>query len=307
MGTRSEGRTVSKRVDNSAPRHRPVADASGTDRHVGRRPRPWWIQTPAAETKTKDPIEAPWPEKLARHLEIYLTDHRAGIVALRGVRPEALWLSIYGLPVSSNAIYICVVARTRAANPHLFRDSATTSIAIDDPKHLGIATRLLGHRNQSTTERYCNQARTIEASRRMQRALLVSRNGSVNGADDLDRIRQCSGSKEGSVGAPLRPVWCRKGPSSMADRVSALSDPTRPLCLIEFTPRPRRCPWHQERICIEIAEVASPAPITRATHQINYECSSINYQYCPKLDVSGVSAASSGETSPRTGSFNLMA
>ena len=66
----------------------------------------WWIQIPAAETKTKDPIETPWPEMLARHLEIYLADHRAGIVALRGIRSEALWLSMYGLPMSSNAIYI---------------------------------------------------------------------------------------------------------------------------------------------------------------------------------------------------------
>jgi hypothetical protein len=60
-------------------------------------------------------------------------------------------------------VYDCIVARTREGlgqpvHPHLFRDSATTSIAIDDPKHIGIASRLLGHRNQSTTERYYNQA-----------------------------------------------------------------------------------------------------------------------------------------------------
>src|SRR5215469_2428606 len=140
----------------------------------------WWIQIPAAETKTKDPVEAPWPEMLARHLEIYLADHRAGIVALRGTRSEALWLLMYGLPMSSNATYIRIVARTREGlgqpiNPHLFRDSATTSIAIDDPKHIGIATCLLGHRNQSTTERYYNQARSIEASRRMQDSILARR------------------------------------------------------------------------------------------------------------------------------------
>ena len=144
----------------------------------------WWIQIPATQTKTKEPIDTPWPEMLARHLEIYLADHRPGILALRGIRLEALWLSMYGLPMSGNAIYIRVVARTREAlgqpiNPHLFRDSATTSIAIDDPKHIGIATRLLGHRNQSTTERYYNPARSIEASRRMQDSLLARRNGLV--------------------------------------------------------------------------------------------------------------------------------
>jgi integrase/recombinase XerD len=147
----------------------------------------WWIQIPATETKTKDPIEAPWPEMLARHLEIYLSDHRAGIAALRGVRSDALWLSMYGIPMSDNAIYIRIVARTREGlgqpiHPHLFRNAATTSIAIDDPKHIGIATRLLGHRNLSTTERYYNQARSIEASR-MQNSLLARRNGVVGTAD----------------------------------------------------------------------------------------------------------------------------
>jgi len=49
---------------------------------------------------------------VSEHLEIYLADHRAGIVALRGIRSEALWLSMYGLPMSSNAIYI-VLSRAR--------------------------------------------------------------------------------------------------------------------------------------------------------------------------------------------------
>jgi integrase len=153
----------------------------------------WWIQIPAAETKTKNPIEAPWPEMLGRHLDAYLADHRAGIVALRGLRSEALWLSMYGHQMTDNAIYIRIVARTREGlgqpiHPHLFRDAATTSIAIDDPKHIGIATRLLGHRNQSTTGRYYNQARSIEASRRMQASLLARRNGLVGAADDMDRL-----------------------------------------------------------------------------------------------------------------------
>ena len=140
----------------------------------------WWIQFPAAETKTKDPIGMPWPELLVAHLEIYLADHRAGIVALRGFCSDALWLSMYGPPMTDNAIYDRIVARTREGlgqpiHPHLFRDCATTSIANDDPKHIGIASRLLGHRSQSTTERYYNQARSIEASRRIQQALLRRR------------------------------------------------------------------------------------------------------------------------------------
>jgi hypothetical protein len=75
----------------------------------------WLINIPAAETKTKDPIEMPWPEILVRHLEIYLADHRSAIEALRGTASasDALWLSMYGPPMNDNAIYIRIVRRTR--------------------------------------------------------------------------------------------------------------------------------------------------------------------------------------------------
>ena len=142
----------------------------------------WWIQIPAAETKTKSPIEEPWPDVLVPYLEAYIADYRAGLVALRGSHSDALWLSICGCAMEDNGIYMRIVARTREAlghpiNPHLFRDCAATSIAIDDPAHIGIASRLLGHRTGSTTQRYYNQARSIEASRALQEALLTRRKG----------------------------------------------------------------------------------------------------------------------------------
>jgi integrase/recombinase XerD len=125
---------------------------------------------------------------LVPHLEIYLADHHAGIVALRGSSAgamcDALWLSMYGPPMTDSGIYDRIVARTREGlgqpiNPHLFRDCAATSVAIDDPAHVGIASRLLGHRSASTTERYYNQTRGVEASRLMQDYLLTLRHGSA--------------------------------------------------------------------------------------------------------------------------------
>jgi integrase/recombinase XerD len=157
------------------------------DRTLVQRGDGWWIQIPAAETKTKSAIELPWPEMLVPHLETYLVDHRSAVAAVRGTNPasDALWLSMHGSPMTDNGIYIRIVARTRKGlgqpiNPHLFRDCATTSIAIDDPAHVGIASRLLGHRTGSTTERHYNQARSVEASRLMQEFLLARRNGGLN-------------------------------------------------------------------------------------------------------------------------------
>jgi integrase len=100
---------------------------------------------------------------------------------------------MYGLPMNDNAIYIRVVARTReglgqAINPHLFRDCAATSVAIDDPAHVGIASRLLGHRTGSTTERYYNQARSVEASRLMQDYLLALRYDNLGAVDSEETV-----------------------------------------------------------------------------------------------------------------------
>jgi integrase/recombinase XerD len=125
---------------------------------------------------------------LVPHLETYLADHRAGIMALRGSRTgassDALWLSMHGSAMTDNGIYRRVVARTseglgQPINPHLFRDCAVTSVAIDDPSNIGIASRLLGYRTGSTTERYYNQARGVEASRVMQDHLLALRHDSA--------------------------------------------------------------------------------------------------------------------------------
>jgi integrase/recombinase XerD len=96
-------------------------------------------------------VRGPWPEMLVLHLQTYLADYRSDIAALcvsrTGIASEALWLSMYGPPMTDNGIYDRIVARTReglgqAINPHLFRDCAATSIAIDDPAHVGIASPL---------------------------------------------------------------------------------------------------------------------------------------------------------------------
>jgi integrase/recombinase XerD len=153
------------------------------------------IQIPAADTKTKEPIELPWPGPLIAPLETYLASHRVILGQKRGrwTRPTdgLLWLSANGLPMTRNRTYIRITARTRdglgrSINPHLFRDCAATSIAIDDPDHIGIASRLLGPRAASTTERYYNHARSVEASRLMQKHILALRRGIASLPDHTD-------------------------------------------------------------------------------------------------------------------------
>ena len=73
---------------------------------------------------------------------------------------------------------ICALTQQRfghAVNPHLFRDSAATSIAIEDPEHVHIIRSVLGHSTIQTSERYYVHAQSLEASRRYQRRILELR------------------------------------------------------------------------------------------------------------------------------------
>ena len=64
-------------------------------------------------------------------------------------------------------------------NPHLFRDIAATTLAIYDPDHVTIAAPLFGHRSFATTEKYYEQANTIEATCRYQKQVRTRRRAAV--------------------------------------------------------------------------------------------------------------------------------
>ena len=49
---------------------------------------------------------------------------------------------------------------------HLFRDGATTTLAVEASADISIAGDVLGHADPRTSEKYYNQARGVEASRR---------------------------------------------------------------------------------------------------------------------------------------------
>ena len=81
------------------------------------------------------------------------------------------------------AIYQAIRGRTKEAfgspiNPHLFRDEAATTLAIHDPEHVRSAASLLGHRHLSTTERYYQQAQSLEAHRAYAKVISELRSSS---------------------------------------------------------------------------------------------------------------------------------
>jgi integrase/recombinase XerD len=142
----------------------------------------WQIVFAAEETKTHVPYEAVLPAALGPRLERYLDVHRP--VLLRGkpangnphappIHPglDAVWVSEAGIQLSYDAVAIQIFFRTRrefgrGLFPHMFRDCAATAFAVDNPKHIGDASLILGHAGHRTTEKHYNHARSLEASRR---------------------------------------------------------------------------------------------------------------------------------------------
>jgi integrase len=151
----------------------------------------WQIHFAADETKSHRPYEALLPPALASRLERYLAVHRP--VLMRGERADdrmeappinpdldAVWVSEVGTQLEIGALARRIFDHTRQEfghpiSPHLFRDCAATSIAVDNPKHVGDASLVLGHADHRITEKHYNHARSLEASRRYAQTLVKLR------------------------------------------------------------------------------------------------------------------------------------
>jgi integrase len=145
----------------------------------------WLLTLDESETKTHGSYEVQLPEVLREPLEVYLKNYRPLLLARRGrwyePADDALWLSKDGSPMTQMALYDRVRLQTKTAfgnamNPHLFRDAAATTLAIEDPKHVRVAAPLLGHRQLGTTERYYQQAAGLEAHRQFVDTLFGAEN-----------------------------------------------------------------------------------------------------------------------------------
>jgi integrase/recombinase XerD len=127
-----------------------------------------YIIIPAAETKTRTPIEFAIPEFLIPYLEIYLTVVRCRL--LKNISCQALWVSPRGGSLRYGAIGDIVSRHTLSAlglrlTPHDTRDAAATTWALSDPSNIGTAKDLLSHLNERTMQKHYNRAKAVEATR----------------------------------------------------------------------------------------------------------------------------------------------
>jgi integrase/recombinase XerD len=149
-----------------------------TGRHLVKVDQVYWLRFPADEVKNRKTIECPLPNTLTSYIDKYLTWVRKISSSHSDRMP--IWVSPRGLPLAKKSIYWRVSRRTETAfgeaiSPHLFRDCAATSIAIEDAKHVHITAGILGHTSLETSQKYYNQAQMLEASRTIQAAVSVAR------------------------------------------------------------------------------------------------------------------------------------
>jgi integrase/recombinase XerD len=159
---------------------------------------------PAEQVKTRKPIEMDWPADLEPALRTYLDVYRPRL--LRSRRSTSFWISRVGGVLTARSIFESITRRTRIAlrvsvNPHLFRDCAATTVALEDPSHVGISTPLLGHASPMTTERFYDQAGAVGASRAYQ-AIIAKRRSELRGTVTKKRLSKSRPSVSKPEGSP---------------------------------------------------------------------------------------------------------
>jgi integrase len=138
------------------------------DRHLIGEGNSRFIFIPAAETKTRTPIEFAIPELLLPYLDAYLRIVRPRI--LNDTACKALWVSPRGGTLRYGAIGDIISRHTAAVlgirlTPHDTRDAAATTWALAAPGQIGVSRDLLSHSDLRTTGRHYNRAKGVEASR----------------------------------------------------------------------------------------------------------------------------------------------
>ena len=132
----------------------------------------WWIILHASETKSGRPDERPVPEILTEHIDRWLERWRPLFL-----KPsDAFWTSIKGGPLAYTYVGQIITETTLrelgvAVNPHLFRDCAVYTVAMEAGDRMGITSGLLQHIDRDTTEKHYNKGASLDAVRRYQQIL----------------------------------------------------------------------------------------------------------------------------------------
>lgn len=128
------------------------------------------------EMKGRRARGGPLPHVLTERIDRYLSVYRPALLGAKPDTSQALLLSTFGLPIYPKALSheigkITEAIFDRRITTHPFRHVAGSSIAKEDPEHVGIVTTILGHADYRTSERYYIIADEQAAFRRYHRLI----------------------------------------------------------------------------------------------------------------------------------------
>jgi integrase/recombinase XerD len=134
----------------------------------------WALDIPAADTKTRRPLDYPISKELCLRIDLYLGRFRCRIPGA-GTH-AAPWASSKGRPMSAIGIYNAVRRRTKkafgfAVNLHRFRHAAASFWSIRDPVNVRGAKDLLGQASFGITEKHYIMAQSRLAGRVLARTV----------------------------------------------------------------------------------------------------------------------------------------
>jgi integrase/recombinase XerD len=152
------------------------------------------ISWSAQEMKEGKAYAAQLDRELSDLFQRYFDEFRPILVARSGDNPReaAVWVARDGGRLSHNGIYVAIKNRTKqefgeSVFPHAFRHSAATSLALDRPDLIRIATPLLQHQSPTSRELYV-LADKVEASRKFGDTLQKRRAASPKGRHLMGRL-----------------------------------------------------------------------------------------------------------------------
>lgn len=152
-------------------------------RHLVREGSVYRLKFSKDEAKGKRAMGGPLPAILSTRIERHIEFYRPAL--LLGKPDDAtMFISTLGNPIaphnfSDEVGKVCEAALGRRVTMHAFRHAAGTSIAKEDPAHIGIVQTILGHSDFRTSESYYIHAEEHAAFRSLDAALNRIMNGEV--------------------------------------------------------------------------------------------------------------------------------
>jgi integrase/recombinase XerD len=138
----------------------------------------WALDIPAADTKTRRPLDYPISKELSARIDWYLERFRRRIPGAH--MHTGLWVSNKRRRMSAIAIYNAVRRRTKkafgfAVNLHRFRHAAASFWSIRDPVNVRGAKDLLGQASFGITEKHYIMGQSRLAGRVLAQAVDAAR------------------------------------------------------------------------------------------------------------------------------------